>query len=300
MHAEKARHKITNGRRLDPSAYGRTAADARLPGRRRPGAQRPKIEATAHRERLNSLLPAPGADRRPQTGRSCSCSRTCIGSTRGSESSIEVLVEALRHPDAAVGELPPGIRRAVDARRKLRASLAVAAAPRAADRLAHQLLGDDPSVATLLPLIADRARGNPLFIEELVRKLRRERAPRRRRAATTGCCAHPTCSSLPDNVQAIIGARIDSRPEPEKSILQTAAVIGREFAATVAGAPVAGFASGARQAALHRLSRAGFVYETGSKPRWRFAFRHPMVQDVIYRSLPSNAGGRCMPRSPRP
>ena len=38
---------------------------------------------------------------------------------------------------------------------------------------------------------------------------------------------------IPDNVQAIVSARVDSRPELERTLLQTAAVIGREFGATV-------------------------------------------------------------------
>jgi adenylate cyclase len=88
---------------------------------------------------------------------------------------------------------------------------------------------------------------------------------------------------VPETVQAIIGARIDSRPEAEKSLLQTAAVIGREFAvpllARIAGGVVARMAQ-----MLQRLSTAGLVYECGAAGSV-FAFRHPMVQDVAYRSL---------------
>jgi class 3 adenylate cyclase len=156
----------------------------------------------------------------------------------------------------------------------------------AADELARQLLGNDESIASLLPLIADRARGNPFFIEELVRKLDESG----HLAGTQGdyrLLRAPDINLIPDNVQAIVSARVDSRPELERSLLQTAAVIGREFGATVLE-HVAGVAANVVNAALHRLSTAGLVYETGGPSIGRFAFRHPMVQEVVYRSLVSD------------
>lgn len=153
----------------------------------------------------------------------------------------------------------------------------------AADQLAAQLLGDDESVAPLLELVADRARGNPLFIEELVRKFEEsgdlvgERGVYRLQRS-------PDMRSVPDTVQAIIGARIDGQPEAAKSILQTAAVIGREFALPVLARLVGGLASQLGNV-MHRLAGAGLVYEAGAGGDDLYAFRHPMVQDVAYRSL---------------
>lgn len=155
----------------------------------------------------------------------------------------------------------------------------------AADALASHLLGSDESVAPLLPLIADRARGNPFFIEELVRKFDESG----HLAGSVGAyrlLRAPDMKLIPDNVQAIVGARVDSRPELERTLLQTAAVIGREFVAPVL-AHVAGIASNLVAAALHRLSTAGLVYETGAPVAGGFAFKHPMVQEVVYRSLVS-------------
>ena len=155
----------------------------------------------------------------------------------------------------------------------------------AADALAAHLLGDDESVAPLLPLIADRARGNPFFIEELVRKFDESG----HLAGGTGAyrlLRAPDMKLIPDNVQAIVAARIDSRPEMERTLLQTAAVIGREFVVQILE-HVAGITGPLVSAALHRLSMAGLVYETSSMPTGSFAFRHPMVQEVLYHSLVS-------------
>jgi adenylate cyclase len=155
----------------------------------------------------------------------------------------------------------------------------------AADELAAHLLGDDQSVAPLLPLIADRARGNPFFIEELVRKF----ADGGHLAGEAGAyrlLRMPDMKLVPDNVQAIVAARVDSRPEMERTLLQTAAVIGREFMAPIVE-HVAGLAGSVVTMALHRLSTAGLVYETGGPPAGTFAFKHPMLQEVVYRSLVS-------------
>ncbi len=140
------------------------------------------------------------------------------------------------------------------------------------------------SVMTLLALIADRARGNPLFIEELVRKFEESGHLAGERGAYR-LLRTPDMHLVPDTVQAIIGARIDGRPEAEKSILQTAAVIGREFALPVLARLVGGLAS-QLGGMMHRLAGAGLVYETGAGGgEGLFAFRHPMVQDVAYHSL---------------
>jgi adenylate cyclase len=72
----------------------------------------------------------------------------------------------------------------------------------------------------------------------------------------------------------------------ERTLLQTAAVIGREFMAPIVE-HVAGLAGSVVTMALHRLSTAGLVYETGGPPAGTFAFKHPMLQEVVYRSLVS-------------
>jgi adenylate cyclase len=154
----------------------------------------------------------------------------------------------------------------------------------AAGSLAKGLLGDDASVEPLLPLISDRARGNPLFIEELVRQFH-ETGQLAGARGEYRLVRPPDMHVVPDTVQAIVGARIDLRPEPEKSILQTAAVVGRDFAVSVLTRLIGGAAE-SLAAALHRLSNAGLLYETGGGVGdATYAFRHPMVQDVAYHSL---------------
>src|SRR5262249_48159275 len=100
--------------------------------------------------------------------------------------------------------------------------------PEASSELLRELLGSDPSVAGLVERMRQRTAGNPFFAEEIVQALAdagsldgskgvyRLRAP----VETLG---------LPASVQVVLGARIDRLPEREKHVLQTAAVIGKEF-----------------------------------------------------------------------
>jgi adenylate cyclase len=280
--AERARQRIqARMRAMDPTFaadlpllldfLGIAAADAgRLPS-----------DAMARRERLKELF-----RKLVRTAGSEASAVLLIEDLHwmdsGSESLMEVLVDAL--PGTRIlllvnyrpGYVPPWTGRQFDqiALAPLHAALA--------DQLATRLLGDDDTVAPLLPLIADRARGNPLFIEELVRKFQESGNLAGERGAYRLVQA-PDPRLVPDTVQAIIGARIDARPEPERVVLQTASVIGREFGADLL-ARVLGPAGGSVPNVVQRLVQAGLVHEQAG-PSAVYAFRHPMVQDVAYRSL---------------
>jgi adenylate cyclase len=285
--AETARQKIaTVCQRLDEALATEVALIADFLGVADPAVPREKIEAPARRDRLNAFF--------RRLVRTASRDRPVVLLIEdlhfldtGSESILDVLADSLVGTRLLLlvnfrpGYAAPWMR--IESYEQVSLS---PLQPSAADDLARQLLGDDPSVAVLLPLIADRARGNPFFIEELVRKLD-ESGHLAGWRGDYRLLREPDMKLIPDNVQAIVSARVDSRPELERSLLQTAAVIGREFGATVLE-HVAGFAASVVAAALHRLSAAGLVYEVGAKPTGGFAFRHPMVQEVIYRSLTSD------------
>ena len=154
-----------------------------------------------------------------------------------------------------------------------------------ADTLTRRLLGHDASVTPLVPLIADRARGNPLFIEELVRQLEESGNLAGERGAHL-LRTPPDLRMIPDTVQAIIGARIDRRHELEKALLQSAAVIGREFTEDTL-VSVADVSRAILGPTLEGLSAAGLIYGSpDSAGAW--AFKHPMMQEVAYRSILSD------------
>src|SRR5262249_44856147 len=100
--------------------------------------------------------------------------------------------------------------------------------PEASSELLRELLGSDPSVAGLTERIAERTAGNPFFAEEIVQALAEAGSLDGSKGAYRLCAPVETLV-LPASVQVVLGARIDRQPEREKHVLQTAAVIGKEF-----------------------------------------------------------------------
>src|SRR5436309_2412106 len=109
--------------------------------------------------------------------------------------------------------------------------------PEAIAELLASLLGTDPSLAGLVERVRERTRGNPFFIEEVVQSLLEAGTLHGTRGSYR--LARPVAEvAIPATVQAVLAARIDRLPEREKQILQTAAVIGREFSEPIVQAVV--------------------------------------------------------------
>ena len=135
--------------------------------------------------------------------------------------------------------------------------------------LLDSLTSADALPAELGEEVLARAEGNPLFLEELVLHL-----------------AGPGAGALPDSLQALLAARIDALPTADKRVLQRAAVVGRVFWED----PVERDLGSERVAAgLRGLERRGFVVRrpASSLPgQTELAFRHALIQEVAYRSIP--------------
>ena len=149
-------------------------------------------------------------------------------------------------------------------------------------QLLQDLLGSDASLGRLAEVIESRTAGNPLFTEEVVQSLiesgRLEGDKGGYRLTTP-----VEDIEIPNTVQAILAARIDRLAEREKQVLQTAAVIGREFAEPVLAAVVALPAAELAEA-LRTLKSAEFLYDRSLYPVAEYAFKHPLTQEVAYRS----------------
>jgi class 3 adenylate cyclase/tetratricopeptide (TPR) repeat protein len=154
--------------------------------------------------------------------------------------------------------------------------------PEASAELLRDLLGDDESLVGLPERIHRRTGGNPFFIEEMVQQL--VEAGHLEGAKGAYRLVHSvTDDAMPASVQAVLAARIDRLGEREKAVLQTAAVIGKEFAEPVLRR-VADLPQAELTAALAALARAELVYETALYPEAEYAFKHPLTQEVAYRS----------------
>ena len=140
------------------------------------------------------------------------------------------------------------------------------------------LLGSDPSLAELPALIRDRTAGNPFFTEEVVQSLIESGALEGDRGAYR--VVRPiTDEAVPASVQSVLAARIDRLDPPEKSVLQAAAVIGKEFAEPVLRR-VVDVEPDELEASLRELVSSEFVYPEELYPEAVYAFKHPLTQEV--------------------
>src|SRR5262249_29081892 len=100
--------------------------------------------------------------------------------------------------------------------------------PEAISELLQELLGTHASLARLADRIRQPTGGNPFFIEEMVQALAESGSLAGSRGAYQ--LVRPTAElTLPGTVHSVLAARIDRLGEREKHLLQTAAVIGKEF-----------------------------------------------------------------------
>jgi class 3 adenylate cyclase/tetratricopeptide (TPR) repeat protein len=155
--------------------------------------------------------------------------------------------------------------------------------PTRAAEVLQALLGDDPSLGPLKPLLIARTEGNPFFLEESVRTLVETGTLKGDRGAYH--LAQPLDTlQVPATVQAVLATRIDRLSPEEKHLLQMAAVIGNEI-------PLPLFQTVAERSeeALHRglahLQAAEFLYETSLFPELAYTFKHALTHEVAYGSL---------------
>ena len=78
---------------------------------------------------------------------------------------------------------------------------------------------------------------------------------------------------IPPTVQAILAARIDRLHNDEKNLLQTLAILGREFVLSLARA-VAGKSEDELERLIGKLQLGEFVYEQPSIADVEYTFKH--------------------------
>jgi class 3 adenylate cyclase/tetratricopeptide (TPR) repeat protein len=134
---------------------------------------------------------------------------------------------------------------------------------------------------TVLPaetqqVLLERAGGNPLYAEEFVRLLTDRGAER---------------IDVPESVQALIAARLDTLRADRKSLLQDASVLGKVFWSG-ALAEMGGREPAVVEDALHELTRKELVRPARTSSiasEHEYGFWHVLVRDVCYGQIPRAA-----------
>ena len=121
--------------------------------------------------------------------------------------------------------------------------------------------------------IAERAEGNPLFVEQLV-----------------AVGADDDTGELPASIQAVLAARIDALEPAERSLLQRAAVQGRTFHAGALSALEPEHERRSVAAPLVALARKGLVGADRSEFAGEdgFRFTHALIREAAYAGLPKH------------
>lgn len=118
--------------------------------------------------------------------------------------------------------------------------------------------------------IAVLAEGNPLFIEQLALFVREDDAS----------------VTLVDSIRGVLHARLDRLETEARTVLERAAVIGRDFSL---GALLDMVGPGDRevaQARLFELARQGLVRPDAARPDEGFRFQHVLIRDAVYEAMP--------------
>jgi class 3 adenylate cyclase/tetratricopeptide (TPR) repeat protein len=119
----------------------------------------------------------------------------------------------------------------------------------------------------LLAAIAERAQGNPLFLEEL----------------SLSTKLQGSAGELPDTVQTLLMSRIDGLPKNLRRALQTASVLGREFQRKIFQAVWE--QTDRLEELILELERMQLIQERLEHDESLLAFRHALIQDAAYGTL---------------
>jgi class 3 adenylate cyclase/tetratricopeptide (TPR) repeat protein len=150
--------------------------------------------------------------------------------------------------------------------------------PGAIGEMLEHLLGPHPTVNQLAEHIRARTGGNPFFIEEVVQSLVESGSLEGSRGAYR--LIQPVGDvAVPATVHTVLAARIDRLPEREKQVLQTAAVIGKNFSEPILHRVVE-LSDRDLSASLSALQGAEFIYQETLYPVEEYAFKHPLTQEV--------------------
>ena len=143
------------------------------------------------------------------------------------------------------------------------------------------LLGTTPPIE-LSAVVAERAQGNPLFVEEMVRSLQ-EGGDLYEIHGRWRLKAGWDSSAVPETVERVLASRIDRLPASETAVLQQAAVVGRVVPISFAELLLADIEDAA--SSLDQLVARGLLDRTVFIGEPAVMFSHALVQEVAYDRL---------------
>jgi class 3 adenylate cyclase len=151
-----------------------------------------------------------------------------------------------------------------------------------AEEMLSSLLGDGKDLLPLKRLIIERTEGTPFFMEEIVQVLFEDGVLQHN--GTVKLVRSMNAVKVPATVQAVLAARIDRLPPEEKELLQTVAVLGREFPLGLVKR-MTSRSDDELELGLSHLQAGEFIYEQPATGDVEYIFKHALTQEVAYNSL---------------
>jgi len=149
--------------------------------------------------------------------------------------------------------------------------------------LVRQIAGGKDLPPAVMEQIVARTDGVPLFIEEITKSVLESGMLREEGDAYVLDGPSPAVA-VPSSLQASLIARLD-RIATARNVVQTGAALGREFRYAVVKA-VTLLADAQLQPHLDRLVASELVHQRGDPPHALYAFKHALVQDAAYETIP--------------
>jgi predicted ATPase/class 3 adenylate cyclase len=132
--------------------------------------------------------------------------------------------------------------------------------------------------------ILSKAEGNPFYLEEILRSLI-DHGYLVHESGVWKATTQLSISEIPDTVQEIIVARLDRLESDLKNLLQQASVIGRSFLVHILER-LTNINSLMMSLYLATLEEFEYIKLSTKYPELEYIFKHPLIQDVAYNSLP--------------
>lgn len=150
-------------------------------------------------------------------------------------------------------------------------------------QMIRHLLKIDNIPVMMERLLVDRAAGNPLFLEEMIRSLIEQEVIQSTEDGHWQIVRAVTEMDIPTTLQGVLTARIDRLETPVKGVLQGAAVIGRVFPRYILDVVVPDH--NLLDRALHQLEAVELIeaHTHDSQPQYRF--KHVLTYETAYNSL---------------
>ena len=149
--------------------------------------------------------------------------------------------------------------------------------------IARALLGNHSSLEAAIAKLADKADGNPFYLEQMALTLIDDGtligSPGAYRAVRPDAKLR-----VPASIAVVIGSRVDRLPAAAKASLEAASIVGEPFSSELL-ASMQNLPEGEIEDHLSLAAAAGLLTDDPARGSARHEFRHGLVQEVVAQAL---------------